>query len=115
MARYNLYLMDATRDPRVIRRIAALTQVDPAVLAPHLLRFPFLVLREVPLSQAVGIRRELERLGLQLSIENLPPDRITGNSRHPLASEKPLMPKGRALSGMAAIRWCWKRAVVSRN
>jgi hypothetical protein len=87
MARYNLYLMDATRDPRVIRRIAALTQVDPRVLAPHLLRFPFLVLREVPLSQAVAVRRELERLGLSLSIENLPPDRITGNSRHPLAGQ----------------------------
>lgn len=89
MARYNLYLMDATRDPRVIRRIAALTQVDPVVLGPHLQRFPFLVLREVPLSQAVAVRRELERLGLSLSIENLPPDRITGNSRHPLAGEQP--------------------------
>ena len=87
MARYNLYLMDATRDPRVIRRISALTQIEPGVLARHLQRFPFLVLREAHLSQAVAVRRELERLGLKLNIEKLSPDRITGNSRHPLASQ----------------------------
>ncbi len=85
MARYNLYLMDPTRDPRVIRRIAAQTGVDAGVLRPHLLRPPFLILRECTLSQSIQARRDLERLGLGIKLERLAPERITGNTRHPLA------------------------------
>ncbi len=87
MARYNLYLMDVTRDQRIIRRLGAVTGVKEGVLRRALRRPPFIVLKERNLSEVVGLRREFELQGLSLQMEKVEPEDLTGDTRHPLWEE----------------------------
>jgi hypothetical protein len=82
MSVYNLYLLDESRDPRVIARTARITGLPARVVRRELTRPPFLLLREHPLSRAVAVRREYEQLGLSLRLERV--EEPGGDSRHPL-------------------------------
>ena len=82
---YNLYLLDDTHDANVIRRLARVTGLREAQVRHGLRSLPFLVVRERALGDAVALRRELESQGLSLRLEWLSADRVTGDTRHPLA------------------------------
>lgn len=86
MTAYNLYLLDLTRDPRVLGRISRITGVQVGVLRREFRSAPFLVLKESTLSRAVTIRRELEKMGLRMRLERV--ENPTGDSTHPLADEQ---------------------------
>lgn len=86
MGVYNLYLLDETRDPKVIARLARITGLPERIVRREVLRPPFLVLREHGLSPAVAIRRDFEQLGLTLRLELV--EQPTGDPRHPLSDEQ---------------------------
>jgi hypothetical protein len=83
---YNLYLLDESRDPRVIARLARVTGLPEGVVRRELRHPPFLILREHALSDAVAVRRDFEQLGLTLRLERV--EEPTGDRRHPLAGEQ---------------------------
>lgn len=86
MGAYNLYLLDGTRDPKVITRLARITGLAESLVRRELKHPPFLILKEHGLSQAVAVRRELELVGLSLRLELV--ERPTGDRSHPLAGEQ---------------------------
>ncbi|MFA7332072.1 MAG: hypothetical protein WC326_13465 [Candidatus Delongbacteria bacterium] len=86
MGVYNLYLLDETRDPKVIARLARITGLPERIVRREVLRPPFLVLREHGLSPAVAIRRDFEQLGLTLRLELV--EQPMGDPRHPLSDEQ---------------------------
>lgn len=92
MSLYNLYLLDETRDPLVIARLARVTGLAETLVRRELRRPPFLVLREHGLSQAVAVRRDFEQMGLTLRLELV--ENPTGDRRHPLASAQALADGG---------------------
>jgi hypothetical protein len=85
MTTYNLYLLDVSRDPRVLEKLSRLSGLSLSILRREFRYAPFLVLKESPLSEAVAVRRELERMGLGLRLERV--DSPTGDRTHPLAAE----------------------------
>ncbi len=85
MTTYNLYLLDVSRDPRVLEKLSRLSGISLSILRREFRYAPFLVVKESPLSEAVAVRRELERLGLGLRLERV--DSPTGDRTHPLAAE----------------------------
>jgi hypothetical protein len=83
---YNLYLLDESRDPKVVTRLARITGLAESLVRRELRHPPFLILKEHALSPAVAVRRELELLGLSLRLELV--ERPSGDQRHPLAGEQ---------------------------
>ena len=86
MSAYNLYLLDESRDPRVIARLSRVTNLPEGVVRRELRHPPFLVLREHGLSYAVAVRRDFEQMGLTLRLERV--EEPTGDRSHPLAGEQ---------------------------
>lgn len=86
MGVYNLYLLDETRDPKVIARLARVTGLSERIVRREALHPPFLLLREHGLSSAVAIRRDFEQMGLTLRLELV--EHPSGEKGHPLAGEQ---------------------------
>jgi hypothetical protein len=86
MGVYNLYLLDETRDPKVVARLSRVTGLAEGVVRREVRHPPFLILREHGLSQAVSVRRDFEQMGLNLRLELV--DQPTGQHTHPLAGEQ---------------------------
>jgi hypothetical protein len=86
MGAYNLYLLDETRDPKVIARLARITGLSEPLVRRELRHPPFLVLREHGLSQAVAVRRDFEQMGLTLRLELV--EEPSGDRTHPLAGQQ---------------------------